>query len=70
MRLLVVVAFFGIILALGSALIELLRKPEDRTSRRSMANSLTWRIGLSIGLFGFILLSYKLGWIMPHNIAQ
>lgn len=70
MRLLVVVAFFGIILALGSALLELLRKPNDRSNRKGMANSLTWRIGLSIALFLFVLLAYQLGWIEPHNVAQ
>ncbi|HLU60967.1 MAG TPA: twin transmembrane helix small protein [Gammaproteobacteria bacterium] len=70
MRFLVVVAFFGIILALGSALLELLRKPEDRIGRKSMANSLTWRIGLSIALFLFVMFAYQMGWIEPHNVAQ
>jgi hypothetical protein len=33
-----------------------------------MARALTVRIGLSVLLFLFILLSYKLGWIQPTGI--
>jgi hypothetical protein len=33
-----------------------------------MVRALAWRVGLSIALFLFILLSYKLGWIHPTGI--
>ena len=33
-----------------------------------MAKALAWRIGLSLALFLFILLSYKLGWIRPTGL--
>lgn len=67
MRLLVVLAFIGILFALGSALFELLRKPEDR-ARKGMVKSLAWRIGLSIALFVFLLVAYTFGWIEPASM--
>ncbi|HEX7047619.1 MAG TPA: twin transmembrane helix small protein [Gammaproteobacteria bacterium] len=68
MKLLVALVFIGILFSLGSALLHLL-KP-DRAEQKSMAKALTWRIGLSIVLFVFLLLAYQFGWIEPHNIQQ
>lgn len=68
MKLLVALVFIAILFSLGSALMHLL-KP-DRAEQKSMAKALTWRIGLSIVLFLFLLLAYQLGWITPHDVQQ
>lgn len=66
MKLLVALVFIAILFALGSAMLQLL-KP-DRNDPKKMARNLTWRIGLSIVLFVFLLLSYQFGWIAPHDL--
>ncbi|MFJ1300100.1 twin transmembrane helix small protein [Pseudomonadota bacterium AL_CKDN230030165-1A_HGKHYDSX7] len=60
MRIIVVVAFIGILASLGSALIYLMR---DKGSTNRTVNALTLRIGLSVALFLFVLLAHHLGWI-------
>lgn len=65
MRILVLLAFLGIVASLVSAGVYLM-KDHGRTSR--MANALTVRIGLSILLFLFVLLAGRLGWIHSTGI--
>jgi len=65
MRVLVVVAFIGILVSLGSALVYLM-KDKGKTNR--MVNALTVRIGLSVALFLFVLLAHQLGWIQSTGI--
>jgi hypothetical protein len=64
MRIVIVIAFIGILAALGSALVFLVR---DRGSTNRTVNALTVRIGLSVALFLFILFSYWMGWIEPRS---
>jgi hypothetical protein len=64
MRLIIVIAFIGILAALGSALVFLVR---DRGSTNRTVNALTVRISLSVALFLFILFSYWMGWIEPRS---
>jgi hypothetical protein len=64
MRIIIVIAFIGILAALGSALVFLVR---DRGSTNRTVNALTVRIGLSVALFLFILFSYWMGWIEPRS---
>ncbi|HEX6928549.1 MAG TPA: DUF2909 domain-containing protein [Gammaproteobacteria bacterium] len=66
MKLLVALIFIAILFALGSAMLQLLNP--KRKDRKGMAKALTWRIGMSIVLFLFLLLAYQLGWIAPHAI--
>ena len=66
MKLVVALVFIAILFALGSAMLQLLR-PGNK-DRKAMARSLTWRIGLSIVLFLFLLLAYQFGWIAPHGV--
>lgn len=70
MRILLVLAFAGIVFALASAGFSMLRgtRAGDRPVNPNMARALAWRVGISIALFLFILLSYKLGWIRPTGI--
>jgi hypothetical protein len=60
MRVLVVLAFIGILGSLASALVYLMK---DKGSTNRTVNALTVRIGLSVALFLFVLLAHYLGWI-------
>jgi branched-subunit amino acid transport protein AzlD len=64
MRIIIVIAFIGIIISLGSALVFLVR---DRGNTNRTVNALTVRVGLSVALFLFILFSYWMGWIEPRS---
>ena len=65
MRVLVLIVFLGIIVSLGSALVYLMR---DRGNSSRMAYALTWRVGLSVALFLFVLLGHYLGWIESTGV--
>lgn len=65
MRVLVLIVFLGIIVSLGSALVYLMR---DRGNSSRMAYALTWRVGLSVALFLFVLLAHSLGWIESTGV--
>ncbi|HSQ10056.1 MAG TPA: twin transmembrane helix small protein [Burkholderiaceae bacterium] len=64
MRIIIVIAFIGIIVSLGSALVFLVR---DHGNTNRTVNALTVRVGLSVALFLFILFSYWMGWIEPRS---
>ncbi|MFD4122973.1 twin transmembrane helix small protein [Alcaligenes faecalis] len=65
MRVLVLIVFLGIIVSLGLALVYLMR---DRGNSSRMAYALTWRVGLSVALFLFVLLAHYLGWIESTGV--
>jgi len=65
MRVVVALAFLGILASLTSALVYLMR---DRGTTSRMAHALAWRIGLSIALFLFVLLAYRMGWIQSTGL--
>jgi hypothetical protein len=71
-RPLVVVVFLGILVSLGSALYHLSRgggsEPRTVEDSRKMARALTWRVGLSLGLFLLLMLAWYAGLISPHGI--
>ena len=73
MKILVVIAFIGIVLSLGSALIYMMRgsaPPEEGQvpQKGNMATALAFRVGFSIVLFICVLVSWKMGWIQPTGI--
>jgi hypothetical protein len=65
MKIVVAIAFILILASLASALIFLMR---DKGKSNRTVQALTLRVGFSVALFLFILLSYKLGWIQPTGI--
>jgi hypothetical protein len=65
MRFIVAMAFIGIFLSLGSALVFLMR---DKGKTNRTVNALTVRIGLSITLFLFILFAHWMGWIQSGGL--
>lgn len=70
MKIVVLLAFVGIVGALASAGVLMIRKRGDagaNTDNR-MARALAWRVGISVGLFVFILLAWALGWIQPTGL--
>lgn len=54
-----------IFFSLGSALYFLVRDPAQSTR---VVKALTWRIGLSLVLFGLLMAAFMMGWIQPHSI--
>ncbi len=60
MRILVILAFIGILGSLASALFYLMR---DKGSSSKTVNALTLRIGLSVALFLFLLFAHWMGWV-------
>jgi len=69
MKVLIAIAFVGIIGALLMAGVFMMRGGrEGQPKSRAMARALAIRVALSILLFAFILLSYWLGWIHPTGV--
>ncbi len=60
MRIVVILAFIGILGSLASALFYLMR---DKGGSSKTVNALTLRIGLSVALFLFLLFSHWMGWV-------
>jgi len=65
MKLIIGLAFLGILASLGSAFFFLMK---DKSKSSRTVNALTMRIGLSIALFLLILFSYYMGWIEATGI--
>lgn len=65
MHIVVVIAF---VLILGSLFSGLYFVMKDKGKSNRAVNALSFRIGFSILLFLFILLSYRMGWIHPTGI--
>ena len=69
MKVLVALAFAGILASLGSALYLMMRGGQNGKARGGhMARALAVRVGLSVLLFVCILIAWKLGWIQPTGI--
>ena len=69
MTVIIVIALVGIVAALASAGVYMLRSPrEGESPRPQMARALAVRVALSVALFAFILLAHWLGWIQPGGI--
>ena len=65
MKIIIVLALLVIVGSLGSALYYLLK---DRERSPRTVKALTWRIGLSIGLFLLLLVGFAAGFLKPHGI--
>lgn len=60
----VILAMLAIVVSLFSGAFFLVR---DRSSSRRVVRALTWRIGLSVGLFLILLVLIFAGIIEPHD---
>lgn len=61
----ILIVMLIILISLGSGLVFLVR--DEGNSKRTV-KALTWRIGLSLCLFLFLLLAFSMGWIKPHGV--
>lgn len=64
-KIVVLVLLLIVILSLGSALFHFVNNGGDSDK---MLKSLTWRIGLSVGIFILLLIGQAMGWITPHGL--
>lgn len=65
-QILIIAILAVIVISLGSAMVYLVREPHGS---KKTVRALTWRIGLSIGLFVLLMLGFATGLIEPHGIA-
>ncbi len=69
MKAIMVLMLVAILGALASAGVFMLRKPREGSPRNDqMARALAVRVGLSVALFLFILLSWYMGWVKPTGL--
>jgi Mn2+/Fe2+ NRAMP family transporter len=69
MKTVIVMALVLVLASLAGAGLFMLRKSGNTLSRdKRMARALALRVGLSIALFLFILLSWYMGWIKPTGL--
>lgn len=69
MKTMIVITLVLVLASLGGAGVFMLRKGgHSRTRDNRMAWVLALRVGLSIALFLFILLSWFMGWIHPTGL--
>lgn len=66
MKIVIVLLFIGVVVSLASALKYLM---QDHSRSDRMAWALTWRIGLSVLLFVFVLVGHSLGWIQSGGLS-
>jgi hypothetical protein len=65
MRILIYLVLALILFSLGSALVYLVR---DRGDGERTIRALTWRIGLSLGLFAMLMAAHYLGFVSPSGL--
>ncbi len=71
MKTVIVIALVLVLAALASAGLFMLRKGGDKSTRDArMARVLAVRVGLSIALFLFVLLSWRMGWVRPSGLPM
>jgi len=71
MKTVIVIALVLVLASLAGAGVFMLRKGGQTESRDArMARALAVRVGLSIALFIFILLSWYMGWIKPSGLPM
>ncbi|MCX2861213.1 DUF2909 domain-containing protein [Paucibacter sp. PLA-PC-4] len=68
MKTVFLLAFIGILGALAAAGLFMLRNSGGKQRGPKMARALAVRVGVSVALFLFILLSYYMGWIQPTGV--
>ena len=61
----VIAVLILIVGSLGSAAVFMLR---DRSGSNRMVKALAWRVGLSLGLFLFLMAGYYFGLFKPHQL--
>jgi len=65
-KLVIIGVFLAVIYNLGAALYFMM---SDKGATNRTVKSLTWRIGLSVGLILVVCLMIWMGWIQPHGVT-
>lgn len=70
MKPLIVIVLLAVLAALAGAGLFMLRRDrqEGALPDKRMARALAMRVGLSIALFLFVLLAWRLGWLRPTGL--
>lgn len=71
MTVIIAIALVGILGALASAGVFMLKRPKDgeaKAADKRMAGALAVRVGLSVAVFLLILVAWKFGWIAPTGL--
>ena len=72
MKTAIVMMLVAVLVALASAGLFMLRRGKDGRNEHSkdqrMARALALRVALSVALFLFILLSWRMGWVRPTGL--
>jgi hypothetical protein len=69
MKIVIVLLMVGVLAALASAGMLMLRKDSASDPKgRRMARALAVRVGLSVALFALLMFAYWMGWIQPTGI--
>ncbi len=66
MKIVVILFLLVILYCLGSGVYYLIGNQASAATK--LAKALTWRIGLSLGLFLLLFVAYFLGWLHPHGL--
>lgn len=64
-KIIIIGALAGVLLALGSALFQMV---SGKGAGTGTVKALTWRIGISVALFLLIMTGIAMGWITPHGV--
>lgn len=68
MNTVIIILFILMVFVLFQGLYHMLKSPgTDQESKKKLVRSLTWRIGIWIFLFAFIIVSKEMGWITPSE---
>jgi hypothetical protein len=69
MKIVMVLMLVAVLGALASAGVFMLRRGRDGEKRNNhMARALAVRVGLSVAVFLFVLLSWYMGWVKPTGL--
>jgi len=61
----IILLMLAVLVSLGSALYFLVN---DKGDNNRTVKALSWRIGLSLGLFALLIIGYLFGIITPHGL--
>jgi len=65
-KILIVLVFLAVLYNLGAALFHMMT---DKGQSGRTARSLTWRIGLSVGLIVLVMIGIATGYVQPHGVT-
>jgi len=67
-KIIIIIMFIGMVFVLFQGLYHMLKASRDTPENRGkLVKSLTWRVGIWIVLFAFIILAKEIGWLNPSE---